>query len=68
MPHESEYPPVLEQSHMCQLLGMSVRTMNKRRHSRTWPFTELPRFDRKPRWSRDAVLRIINGTTLRRSA
>lgn len=68
MPHESEYPPVLEQSHMCQLLGMSVRTMNKRRAGRGWPFTELPRFDRKPRWSRDQVLAIINGTRTRKSA
>lgn len=62
--HESQLPPVLEQSHMCQLLGMSVRTMNKRRKSPRWPFSELPRLDRKPRWSRDQVLAVINGQQL----
>lgn len=64
--HESQLPPVLTVEHMSQLLGMSIRTMTKRRSSRNWPFTELPRFDRKPRWSRDAVLNVINsGTKLR---
>lgn len=62
--HESQLPPVLEQSHMCQLLGMSVRTMNKRRKGRSWPFSEIARLDRKPRWSRDQVLAIINGQQL----
>jgi hypothetical protein len=61
MSHESQLPPCLQIEHMAQLLSTSVRTIQKRRKSRTWPFTELPRIDRKPRWSRDAVLGVING-------
>jgi hypothetical protein len=65
--HESQLPPVLTAEHMSQLLGMSLRTMAKRRKSRTWPFlgAELPKLDRKPRWSRDVVLATINGTRTR---
>lgn len=51
---------------LAAILGMSVRTINKRRHSKQWPFTELARLDRKPRWSRDHVLAVINGQALRR--
>ncbi len=58
---EQNYPPVLLIEHMAQVLNMSVRTINKRRHGKAWPFTELPRLDRKPRWSRDQVLQTING-------
>jgi len=58
---ENNYPPVLLIEHMAQVLNMSVRTINKRRHSKQWPFTELPRLDRKPRWSRDQVLAVLAG-------
>lgn len=61
MSHESQLPPVLLIEHMAQLHTTSVRTIQKRRKSRVWPYTELARIDRKPRWSRDAVLAIING-------
>lgn len=65
--HESQLPPVLEISHLAQLLGMSIRTINKRRaQPKSWPFAEMTRLDRKPRWSRDHVLSVINGQALRR--
>lgn len=64
--HESQLPPVLETSHLAQLLGTSVRTIQKRMKSRTWLFTPLPRIDRKPRWSRDQCLAIIAGQALRK--
>lgn len=61
MSHESQLPPVLQIEHMAQLLNTSVRTIQKRRKSRLWPFTELARIDRKPRWGRESVLAVING-------
>ena len=60
---------MLEQSHLAQLLGMSIRTMQKRRmNKRNWPFSELPKLDRKPRWSRDVVLAVINGGAMAKRA
>jgi hypothetical protein len=56
---------------MAQLLGMSVRgLLNARKKRDVWPFSELPRLDRKPRWSRDHVLAVLAGSrpSLRRSA
>lgn len=64
--HESNLPPVLTIEHLAQLLGMSVRTIQKRRTSPRWPFTELARFDRKPRWSRDQVLTQLAAVPRRR--
>ncbi len=65
MTNESQLPPVLFDSHMAQLLGTSVRTIQKRRKTRkTWPFTELPKIDRRPRWSRDQVLAVLAGQQL----
>lgn len=64
--HETQLPPVLTIEHMAQLLGMSIRTIQKRKNGKSWPFTELARLDRKPRWSRDMVLATINGQALRR--
>jgi hypothetical protein len=70
--HESTLPAVLLIEDMAKLLGTSTRTIRKRMHSKTWPFTPLARVDRKPRWSRDAVLAIIAGqrhpTSFRQSA
>jgi hypothetical protein len=54
--HENTLPAVLTAENLAALLGTSVRTIEKRRMARTLPFTELPRIDRKPRWSRDQVL------------
>ncbi len=62
--HESQLPAVLEAAHLAQLLGTSVRTIQKRMKSRSWPYTPLPRIDRKPRWSRDHVLAVIAGRVL----
>jgi hypothetical protein len=66
MSHESQLPPVLLIEHMAQLHTTSVRTIQKRRKSRVWPYTELPRIDRKPRWSREHVLAVLNGQATRR--
>lgn len=60
--NESQLPPVLLIEDLARILNTSVRTINKRRASRRFPFTELARIDRKARWSRDAVLAIVNGT------
>lgn len=59
--HESTLPAVLTAEHMSQLLGMSVRTLSKARKRKDWKYPELDRLDRKPRWSREVVLSIING-------
>jgi hypothetical protein len=68
--HESQLPPVLFDRDLAALLGMSVRTLLKARKRRGWAFSELPRIDRRPRWSRDAVLQVLNGTrpSFRRTA
>lgn len=52
---ESTLPTVLFVEDLAALLGTSVRTIQNRRKSRVWPFTELPRIDRKPRWSKAHV-------------
>ncbi len=57
---ESTLPPVLSVEHMAQLLGMSTRTLYRAMGRGNWPFTELPALDNKKRWSRDAVLAVIN--------
>ena len=56
--HESTLPPVLFEHHMTALLGIAPSTMRRARKRRTWPFNDaaLPKFGRKPRWSRDLVL------------
>lgn len=59
--HESQLPPVLFIEDLARLLGTSARTIRKRMHSPRWPFSELPRIDRKPRWSRDQVLATLAG-------
>lgn len=58
--HESQLPPILFETDLANLLGIAVSTMREARRRRAWPFTELPRIGRKPRWSRDAVLATIN--------
>jgi predicted DNA-binding transcriptional regulator AlpA len=63
---ESTLPPVLTVEHMAHLLGMSVRTLYDAMKRPTWCFTELPSLDRKKRWSRDAVLAVINRQTIAR--
>lgn len=59
--HESQLPAVLTMAQLAQLLGSSVRTIQKRMKSRSWPFTPLPAIDSRHRWSRDHVLAVING-------
>jgi hypothetical protein len=58
--NESELPPILFESHICALLGVAPRTLNRAKKARDFPFTELPKVGRKPRWSRDQVLSIIS--------
>lgn len=59
--NESLWPPVLFDSDLAAILGISVRTLQNARKRATFPFSELPRVGRKPRWSRDHVLAVING-------
>ena len=57
----SELPDVLFADDLAALLGTSVRTIQKRMKSRSWPYTPLPRIDRRPRWSKTHVLAVIEG-------
>jgi hypothetical protein len=59
--HENTLPAVLTAACLAKLLGTSERTIQRRREARTLPFTELPRIDRQPRWSRDQVLAALAG-------
>lgn len=63
---DSQLPPILLIEDLARVLNTSVRTLNRRRADArrrvsTFPFSELPRIDRKPRWSRDHVLAVISG-------
>lgn len=40
---------------LAQILGTSVRTIQKQLRAGTFPIPELPRIDRKHRWSRERV-------------
>lgn len=57
--HESSLPAVLDKVLLAQLLGISVRSLERRRNARTWPFTPIPGFVN--RWSRDQVLAQLPG-------
>ena len=65
---ETNLPAVLLIEHMGQLLGMSTRQVYDSMKLRSWPFTALPRLDRKQRWSRDHVLAVINGGAVKARA
>jgi hypothetical protein len=58
-PHESELPPILFPEHLCALLGIAESTLRDARRRPSWPFSEMPRIGRKPRWSREHVLHVV---------
>lgn len=45
---------------LANLFGTSRRTIDRRRKVGTFPITELPPIDNKPRWSRAAVMRFLS--------
>ncbi len=59
--HESQLPPVLFEEHLMALLGIGRSTLRAARKRRSFPFSELPKIGRKPRWSRTQVLAVIAG-------
>lgn len=59
--NESTWPPILFDKDLAAILGIAVSTLREARKRRTFPFSELPRVGRKPRWSREHVLAVING-------
>lgn len=46
---------------------MPIIGAQRLRGSGRFPFTPMPRMGRKPRWSREHVLQVINRTTPQRS-
>jgi hypothetical protein len=46
---------------LVSMLRMSRATIERRRKARTFPIPELPKVDDRPRWSRHAVERYLNG-------
>lgn len=59
--NESTWPPIIYDRDLAAILGISVRTLQEARKRATFPFSELPKIGRKPRWSRDHVLAVIAG-------
>ena len=59
MTTSAELPLVLFIEDMAKLLGTSVRTIRRLRQYRAFPIPELDGVDRKPRWSREVVLRYL---------
>lgn len=57
----TDLPLVLFIDDVAKLLGTSRRTIERLRQYRAFPIPELGTVDRKPRWSRDAVLRYLAG-------
>lgn len=64
--HESQWPPVLFDRDLAAILGIHVATLREYRKQDDFPFTELPRVGRKPRWSRDQVLAALSARAPRR--
>lgn len=59
--NEATWPPILYDADLAAILGIAISTLREARKRRTFPFTELPRIGRKPRWSREHVLAVLNG-------
>lgn len=53
-------PLVLFDADLCALLGISQRTLKRRRRLKTFPIVELPAIDRRHRYGRADVLAFIN--------
>jgi hypothetical protein len=69
---DHDLPLVLFLDDLARALRTSRRTLENLRRHRALPIAELPAIDKRPRWSRDAVLRFLDGqrmtkTTLRRA-
>lgn len=64
-----EIPPVCLLDDLARVLKTSRRTIERRRKSGVFPIRELPSIDKRPRWSRDDVLKFLaNQRSMRRSA
>ena len=46
---------------LVSMLRMSRATIERRRKTHSFPIPELPKVDDRPRWSRHAVERYLNG-------
>lgn len=46
---------------LVRILRMSRATLDRRRHSHAFPIPELPPLDSRPRWSRSAVEKYLQG-------
>lgn len=55
-------PDVLFIDDVAKVLRTSRSTIERRRRNGTFPVPELPRFDGRPRWSRQSVERFLNST------
>ena len=53
-------PLVLHDEHLCELLGISARTLRKLRRLRALPIPELPTLDKRHRYSRADVEAFLN--------
>lgn len=67
---DSEAPSILFIDEVADLLRVSRSTIERRRRDGTFPIPQLPTFDSRPRWSRQAVERFLasSGEVPRRRA
>lgn len=56
-------PPVCYLADLHRILGISFSQIHALRQAGVFPIAELPRLDRRPRWSGEAVRRYISGDT-----
>jgi hypothetical protein len=56
-----DLPLVLFIEDLARVLGCSRATIDNRRRAGTFPIPELASIDKRPRWSREAVLRYLQG-------
>jgi hypothetical protein len=64
----SELPAVLYDADLCALLEISLRTLKRHRRLNIFPISELPRLDRRHRYSRRDVEAFLNREPARRRA
>lgn len=61
----SPLPPPVFIDELAQVLGTSVRTIERARSAGTFPIPELASIDRKPRWSRQVVREFLDNVNMR---
>jgi hypothetical protein len=61
MPIVDEASAILFLDDLARALRCSKRTIELRRARGTFPIPELPSIDKRPRWSRQAVQRYLDG-------